>query len=249
MKINFHSTYAVIMYYPKGAGGKFLINALNLSPNCFFQDPRAIKKTLKGYFSVPARKQFLTDKWNDYFQSGSTTWHDLKMGDHCYYKFPQQSNNDSLRIEQLYGSTNSGKKISHLFKKFMPEVTASKKYFFLIAHNPVMLNSYLKFWINPTIITFINSQHILQKRYLNKLSWPVPNPYGQYALKSPNIYARRFNIIRFDAESLLTSKNFLIGFKKISARLNINFSFDTLDFISEVHNWWSTSNAWSLHKE
>ena len=74
--INFDTRNLIIVCYPGGAGGKFLINSLGLSDDCVFQDADLASRQLQQDFTPADKFSYLTNKINKV----TGEWHDLDLG-------------------------------------------------------------------------------------------------------------------------------------------------------------------------
>ena len=73
--INFNSNKIIIVCFPKGAGGKFLINCLGLSNSCVFQHAELANLQLDGNFTLQDKLAYLHDKLNNMTE----IWNDLDL--------------------------------------------------------------------------------------------------------------------------------------------------------------------------
>ena len=85
--IDFNTNRLIIVCYPRGAGGKFLINALGLSNGAVFQDNDLAMQQLSKLFTpedklayIQTQVELITDQWTD-----------LNLG--CYQLFGMHNEN------------------------------------------------------------------------------------------------------------------------------------------------------------
>lgn len=76
MNINFNTDNAVIVAYPPGAGGRFLINLLGLSDRAVFQHAKLAEQQLYSEFTPEDKFQYLKSQTNC-----QTWWNELYLGD------------------------------------------------------------------------------------------------------------------------------------------------------------------------
>ena len=57
MTIDFNTNNIVIVFYPRFAGGKFLINCLGLSDDAVFQNAKLAENQLNGKFTIDNKIQ------------------------------------------------------------------------------------------------------------------------------------------------------------------------------------------------
>lgn len=141
------TTKIVIVFYPHYAGGKFLINSLGLSDDAVLQDSKLAEQQLNNNFNQYQKFKFLSDKLHNI----TDHWNDLNLG--CYQLFGVS--------DDAYTKTDN---IS--FNQIIFDIVNNNKYFFLVAHTYRQFELYLKYWKNPTIIMFENSNKFMLNRLI-----------------------------------------------------------------------------------
>jgi len=191
MKHPNHYDKIVIVCYPGGAGGKFLINNLSLNDQTVFQSDKLAQAQLDGDFSYQDKINYLR---NQLQQAANTQiWNDLNLG-----------------CKQLFGINNIEYLIEYdeiFLNRFSPvvkKVISKKLCLFLVAHNTLILRSMLNFWPNARVIGFFHSKDFINQHrpkqtdkfwshrldYWNSVkddSWPVQPPVNRAEfLELPN---------------------------------------------------------------
>jgi hypothetical protein len=144
----------VIVCYPPGAGGKFLINNLGLNDQAVFQDFTLVQKQMERKFTYQNKIDYLFDQLQQ--SSKNLKWNDLNLG-----------------CEQLFGINPKEYQIDYpeqLTNRFPPEIkkAISKKLcLFLVAHDTLILRSILNFWSNARVIGFSNYSDFINQRWPN----------------------------------------------------------------------------------
>jgi len=73
---NVNSDSIVIVYYPRQAGGKFLINSLGLSNGCYFQDIDCVRLQRNNKFTPKLKLMTLLER----IGNNNHSWGDLGLG-------------------------------------------------------------------------------------------------------------------------------------------------------------------------
>ena len=151
--INFDTPNVVLVVYPWGAGGKFLINSLGVAGNACLQNIILTQRQLRGCVTSDNKKQFIrdvlagvTDRWND-LNMGSTTMLGVDEG--------------------LYVAKDPATAQYWPWYDGVSELTHSNQKFFIDVHDAVHLAGLLKVWRNAQIVVFENCEKFLQRRRVN----------------------------------------------------------------------------------
>jgi hypothetical protein len=141
----------VIVCYPGGAGGNFLINCLSLSDQCVLRDAQLAEQQLKfGTSSLEKTNYFLNQldqtRINNY-------WNDLNLG--CANLFG---------IENLDYLLNYPDIIKKKFNYIVSELIENNKYLFIVAHSTQYVDAYLKFWPNARTVFLTDYHDFIQRR-------------------------------------------------------------------------------------
>lgn len=162
--INFDTKNLVIVAYPPGAGGKFLINCLGLSGDAVLQDATLAGLDLDGKLTTDDKFNILKNKIS--YSQQTKEWNDLNLG-----------------CEQLFGKFNPGHPV--IFRPIMAPLSQANRLFFLVAHNLEMLEYYKNKWKNAKIIKFDTPREFVELRqnYIQRCwdnirdpGWPVKSP-------------------------------------------------------------------------
>lgn len=150
------SNKVILVCYPMGAGGNFLINCLGLSDNCVFSHSDLAKKQLLGKFDFQSKVDYLMTRLDQCQQKGY--WDDLGLGFAELLGFP--ANNSAF----------SNLNFKHIVEKYihpvMDEIFRSKQYFFLACHDTFSVRQYKIFWPNAKLIIFNNFSQFNKRRRL-----------------------------------------------------------------------------------
>ena len=112
-KFNYNTDKLVIVAYPTGAGGKFLINSLGVSNSACLQDWELYD------LSSTAKKQLIFDRLD---ATPTGTWNDLDLG--CFKQF--EYNIDGLTTDAIHA-------IKFEFNQVV-DISYGNKYFFHTTH-------------------------------------------------------------------------------------------------------------------
>jgi hypothetical protein len=140
----------VIVCYPPGAGGNFLINCLSLTNQCVLRDSILAEQQLISGFDVNKKLKYLND--NLEISKNTKQWNDLNLG--CC---------------QLFGFTNSlylteyPEILETQFNYIIPQLIKQNKYLFIIAHTMQHLEAYQKFWTNSRVIFLTEYEKFIQQ--------------------------------------------------------------------------------------
>ena len=186
--INFNTNNIVIVSYPIGAGGKFLINCLGLSDLAVFQDANSAEQQLDGKLSINDKIEYLS---NAVINSTNNNWNDLNLG--CMQLFGVNSVYYLMYPVDLIKQTM-------MFHPVIKRLSKKNLKFFLVAHSPCCLEKYLLTWPNAKIIQFENTKNFISFRQKNVVhmwdivkgvDWPKDPPLSMEHLKnscSPKIF-------------------------------------------------------------
>lgn len=144
----------VIFCYPVGAGGKFLINSLGLHDDCVLQH-----RDLVGY-SYQDKLTYIKTQLE--LSEQSRVWDDLGLG--CTQLF-------GVGVNQYMSRYPS--ELEQFFDPVIHELSHGSRYFFLVAHNTLWTEAYLRFWPNARLVFFKNCQGFLRHRIKKSTNMPV----------------------------------------------------------------------------
>lgn len=189
LRINFDSDSAVFVFYPWGAGGKFVINSLAVSARAVLQDARLAEQQLDRKLTIPQKKQIILDR----LAAEKNRWQDLHfsvdaltgINERCYIVEPTSS-------AQYWPWNNFISQLSHTGIRWFAEI-----------HDTGHLAAYLNLWKKARIIRMVNSHDFIQWRRVNynrnalttfwqtirDASWPeaAPETWEQFCLLSEDI--------------------------------------------------------------
>ena len=138
-KFNYNTDRLVIVSYPMGAGGKFLINCLGVSDNACLQDWELYN------LSSIEKKQLILDRLS---ATPYGTWNDLELG--CFKMF--EYNVDGLTADEIH-------QIEFGFQTII-DISNNNKYFFQTTHTEKDHEQLCCAFPNATTINFTNSRSI-----------------------------------------------------------------------------------------
>jgi len=144
----------IILCYPEGAGGNFLINCLSLSDQCVLRDAKLAEQQL--IVGTSAKEKL------DYFQTQidiskrTNRWNDLGLG--C---------DNLFGVESLSYLESYPEIIEKKFNYVIPQLINQQKYLFIVAHSTQYFNACYEFWPNARAI-FLTDYHdfVQQRNYL-----------------------------------------------------------------------------------
>ena len=231
--INFYTDRMVIVCYPGGAGGKFLINSLGLSTGAVFQRIGFAVSQINNGINTKYKSKYL------HYQLDAVTdhWNDLNLG-----------------CGQLFGANNvdylTGQELQ--FDPRIEDVINSGKYIFLVAHDISFLKAYLKIWKNPKIIMFKNTRNFIESRgnfRFTGLSEPTPRQID-YSINSFEFEVNRFtattNPIWWDTNWFFSRSDTMTNIQKLYNTLGLT-DFDE-GYIGPYYDAWISKLEQLKHK-
>ena len=144
MHYNFDTDKLVIVAYPMGAGGKFLINCLGVSEVACLQDWELYNLTPKQ------KKQLILDRLAS---TPKGTWQDLDLG--CFKMF--ENNLDGMTVKEIHS-------IDWEFQKIV-DISNGSKYYFQVTHNAQDYVELVNAFPNTRTINFVNSNQLKRNIY------------------------------------------------------------------------------------
>jgi hypothetical protein len=147
--MTFQSDSIVIVCFPTWAGGKFLINCLSLSNDCYLQDAIFVKHQRAGNLTpydkfklfdheldlILTKDQITTDKLEK--------WNDLRLGCEGLFDTPTDPST---------------------FNPIIEEIAKEPKLFFVVAHSIDKFRKLIEIWPNARIIFFQENDKFIQWR-------------------------------------------------------------------------------------
>jgi len=181
--INFNSNKIIIVCFPEGAGGKFLINCLGLSNSCVFQHAELANLQLDGNFTLQDKLAYLHDKLNNMTE----IWNDLDL--HTPYLFGINAG------EHMNKST-----VDISYNSIIETITnLNQHYLFITSHEIEYAESCINIWPNAQIILFENAKKFISGRTFKDTiksttfdnwsairgeDWPIDPPKSTQELES-----------------------------------------------------------------
>jgi hypothetical protein len=141
----------IILCYPAGAGGNFLINCLSLNDQCVLRDSRLAERQLHSGFTSAEKL--------DYFQTQlditltTKKWNDLGLG--CNNLFGIDSSAYFFEYPEI---------IQKKFNYVIPQLIRNNKYLFIVAHTTQHLEACCNFWTNARTIFFTDYHKFVKDR-------------------------------------------------------------------------------------
>lgn len=148
---DFQTDRLVIVQYPAGSGGKFLMNCLGLSNDVFLQDINLAIEQIQGNLSPQKKLDLLIERMS----ASKNSWTDLNMG--CFSFFGVYLTIEST--ECLYPELAYGMQ----WNKQLREVYDSGKIFFIVSQTARTTRWFKQIWPNAKIINFYNTQPFFEK--------------------------------------------------------------------------------------
>jgi len=145
-----------IVYYPGGAGGKFLICTLALNDKSVFQEAVLTEYQLEGKFTVEKKVEYIKDRLEN--SKKIKQWTDFDTGCTNFFGFKSDSFYTTyFDILELRINSAVRRAIKH------------QKQIFAIAHSTQELETLLSFWHNANVIIFENYKNFIsQRKHLKK---------------------------------------------------------------------------------
>ena len=220
--INFNTNNLVIVNYPGGAGGKFLINALGLSTGAVLQDATLAEEDLAGNLSSLDKLNILksrmpTDgKWND-LNLGCNELFGIHISKYDYHSYEECCNFE--------------------FRPVIDPLSNSDKLFFVVDNRVRKPSVYLTVWRNARTIALDNSERFVRERarlpgleHIDKLAQHFigNNPW-------PNKLIAKTDL-RWDTENYYSLDATLAGVEDFYQRLALPDY--NRDYVAEYYNLW-----------
>lgn len=230
--INFETENLVIVCFPQGAGGKFLINCLGLSSDAVLQCADLATAQLDNRFNPEDKINFLNHK----IQETSGQWTDLDLG--CFRLFGVDN--------RVYLDHPPDLVKKFFFNEVICELSNSPKKIFIVAHCHTWIESYRSVWPNAKIIYFTNVSPFIHHRsrlpvdikktweHLRGDSWPVAYPlnFNEFNSMDESI-KQEFSNNKWEFKSLCESNLIHTNHEKMrSAYSNIIYCWDALNYFS-----------------
>jgi len=136
---NINSTSVVIVCYPNWGGGKFLINCLGLSKDCYLQHIKCVQKQRNDSLLPDNKLNLLLERLNQ----TQTKWKDLELG--CF---------------QLFRDPHNEK----FFYSLIDRISHEDKLFFLVAHSVHDVKVSVSIWPNSKKILLKNTNGFMNWR-------------------------------------------------------------------------------------
>ena len=221
--INFNTDKLILIYYPSGAGGKFLKNSLGLSDFSVFQSSTLADDQINGKFSKLDKINYLINELDNMHDK----WNDLNLG--CWeLAGPAAAGVASLKIMNL----NDNIRQYFEFFKVIEDLTNKNYYFFLGCHDITELAKTANFWPNAKIIEFINYGPFQEKyRKINDNNYSIVKG-SDWPKKFPSI-DEYLNLDKNIQEEIITYYPGFEYFKNNSSQAKrVIFQWDTENYMS-----------------
>lgn len=219
--IKFNVDKLITMVYSPGAGGRTLINALGLSPSCFFTNYNFIKLQLKEKFNSEEKFIYLKTKLLEFKKTN--IWDDLglRYGMNQYWDLIMR-NKDHRANYFLFKSAH---KIPYELGPF----------YFISGGFPIHREEY------QTFIVFYNENKIISLRKqkfldINESDLGKINDDIKQALIKHN----KKEIIDYDADNLNDTDKFTESVLELMKHFNMEIP--NIDYIKEYHKLWYELN-------
>ena len=219
--INFDTSNLIIVAYPAGAGGKFLMNSLGLSTKAVLQDATLAEEDVNGNLSSLDKLNILKSR----MPSGK--WNDLGLG--CMELFGVH--------QTMYDHHSYEECCNFKFNSAIDTISNSDKLFFVAENRIYKPCIYLKLWPNAKIIAFDNSEKFVRERnrlpgleHIDKLT--------QYFIGDKPWPTRLIaeTDLRWDTNNYYSLDATLAGVKDFYQRLELPDY--NRDYVAEYYNLW-----------
>lgn len=143
----------LIVCYPPGAGGNFLMNCLALADDGVFLDAKLARQQLDGQFDLHAKQQYLSRKLNE--AAARRCWSDLDLGNEQFFGV---SRNDMYFLFPEI--------LAHRLNVTVEMVIKAGKKFFISEESMAGVDRIKKLWPNAGLIVFVNfRKFVIQRKY------------------------------------------------------------------------------------
>lgn len=256
-----------IIYYPPGAGGKFIINCLALTNDVVLQDEVLAKEDLSGNLTIRNKFDLLRNRLE---KEDAYNWKDLELGDIQLF---------GIGLPQFNKRYFLNKKI---ISSAVTQLSYSDKIFFNVCHSIQQLEVSKNIFKNAKVIQLINASAVVDRR---KRNYKVQNEFkldyyhkwktikgvnwGEAPTSLEELYARQeydeiknnfpellFSIIKcfeiekikseivgdylWDCNNFLDETSFIKAIKKLAS--DIGISEPNMIYTKELYNIWFTKN-------
>ena len=243
----------VIVCYPPGTGGKFLINNLGLNDQAVFQDSKLVRLQINNNFSYDDKIAYIFSQFEKTLQN--RRWNDLGLG--CGQLFGV----DAIDYQTIYPEIFSTR-----FNTVVKTIISKNLFLFVVAHDTLILRKQLDFWVNAKVIGFTNFTNFINTRspdwYQDKFkkirsdywdmirddSWPRSPPVSEpeFLLLPGPIQHELIDYFENDISRWFIKKDQEIGLfendlSKIKNQLDSRFyQIDVDEFYKDEHTFLST---------
>ena len=147
--------YTNLFCYPRGAGGKFLVNCVALNNRTVFQDHILAQRQLSGQFNVNAKLKYVFKHLK--LAQGTKQWKDLELGDWELFGVANERYVDTFP-ELLKKRFDNSTLIQECMSKHI--------HLPIVCHNFIMFEAIRKIWTNSKPVIFTNYRKFLEQRNL-----------------------------------------------------------------------------------
>lgn len=149
--INQEYNKIIILCYPAGAGGNFLINCLSLTDQCVLRDAKLAEQQLSTGFSVQEKLNYFRNQLK--LSLINQRWQDLNLG--CSNLFGIDNEMYFFQYPEI---------IQKKFNYVIEQLINQEKYLFIVAHSTQFLDAYLKFWSQARVIFLTDYRDFVYQR-------------------------------------------------------------------------------------
>jgi hypothetical protein len=192
----------VIVTYPSWSGGKFLINCLGLSDQCYLQSAPLVERQKRNELT-PADKLNLLIKRINIIED---VWNDLNLG--CVQLFGHHKLNPPL------------------FCPVINTLAQEDKLFFVVAHNKVIFKELIKIWPKGKVIFFNGSHNFIRWRmgdefFTGSDDFSTYQTQPDYPYHHRNLINVDTDITYWDADWYLDKDLFLARLQELYKKFNL----------------------------
>jgi hypothetical protein len=240
--INFDSDKLVIVCFPAGGGGKFLVNALGLSDRCLFQNADLAEQQFHDKFTPQDKLNYLLVR----LDSVSEKWDDIDL--HSPYLFGINAIEHVGQSRETVVYNPIIEKITHI----------NQHYFFIVAHDLDWTRACLGIWPNAKTILFENYEEFILSRNLKidntaemidnwkqirGIDWPVDAPMSLKELDALPEIVRKEAVESFHYDNFFKTPPFVLERFAEFKQSSLEFKKTNNTISWDVRNYQSAENT------
>ena len=217
MEINWNTDRLIVLYYPRGASGKFLHGCVALSTQVEFQH----KELLDRFNSVDEKFKHFKNLLSP--PDGSPPKFDFGLGCNQLLDLSTETLDYNTEMPTYPDSRVAKVKEQLSTSSTLWSLTNRNNYFFIVVHDPAHLLLYKKLWPCARILQIINSTKWITHRKFSTSQRIPPHLFDMVSL-IPDQYID--TLMTFDANSFFNKKMFVKQIENIYKKLELTNDFD-----------------------